>query len=187
VGHKHSKSEILEGAVAAAHADGLSQLTFGRVATRLGVSDRIVVYYFPSKDDLIAEVLYAMGADLQHTLAPTFTAPAVDHLDLVRTAWPILARPEADPVFALFFEASGLAATGRDPYRRLVPQLVEAWIVWASELIRGSRSRRRAEAESAIAIIDGLLMLRQLGGSEAADRAARRIVARRAGSGAGGG
>ncbi|HVJ95728.1 MAG TPA: helix-turn-helix domain-containing protein [Acidimicrobiia bacterium] len=175
MGHKHSKAEILDGALAAAFADGLSELTFGRIAKRLGISDRIVVYYFPTKDDLIGEVLFAMGAELQSTLAPAFTSRAANHLDLVRAAWPILARTDADPVFALFFEASGLAATGRDPYRTLVPQLVDAWITWAAEFIAGPPARRRAEAEAAIAQLDGLLLLRQLAGPDAADRAARRI------------
>ena len=49
----------------------------------------------------------------------------------------MLARREADAVFALFFEANGLAATGLAPYRRVVPQLVEAWIDWAAELLEG--------------------------------------------------
>jgi AcrR family transcriptional regulator len=177
MGHKHTKSEILDGALAAAFDDGLSQLTFGRIAKRLGISDRIVVYYFPTKDDLIGEVLFAMGAELQETLAPAFASPAANHLELLRAAWPILARPEADLVFALFFEAGGLAATGREPYRNLVPQLVDAWIAWASEFIAGPPSRRRAEAEAAIAMLDGLLLLRQLAGPDAADRAARRIGA----------
>lgn len=177
MGHKHTKAEILDGALAAAFEDGLSQLTFGRLAKRLGISDRIIVYYFPTKDDLIGEVLYAMGSQLQATLAPTFTSPAADHRDLLRTAWPILARADADPVFALFFEAGGLAATGREPYQSLVPELVEGWIDWAAEFIRGTRARRRAEAEVAIAILDGLLLLRQLAGPRVANRAARRIVA----------
>jgi hypothetical protein len=116
-----------------------------------------------------------MGAELQATLAPTFSTPAADHLELLRTAWPVLAKPEADPVFALFFEAGGLAATGREPFRSLVPQLVEAWIEWAALFIRGSRRYRRSEAEAAIAALDGLLLLRQLAGPEVADRAARRI------------
>ena len=163
MGHKHTKADILEGALAAAFDDGLSQLTFGRVAKRLDISDRIVVYYFPTKDDLIGEVLCAMGAELQATLAPALSAPTADHVELLRAAWPVLGRSEADPVFALFFEAGGLAATGREPFRTLVPQLVEAWIVWAAEFIRGTR-RRRSEAEAAIAVLDGLLLLRQLAG-----------------------
>lgn len=176
MGHKHTKAEILDGALATAFDDGLSQLTFGRVARRLGISDRIVVYYFPTKDDLIGEVLYAVAAQLQQTLAPTFSTPVADHLELLRGAWPMIARPEADPIFSLFFEAAGFAAAGREPYRSVVPPFVEAWIAWASEFIRGTPARRRAEAEVAIAVIDGLLLVRQLVGPEVADRAARRIA-----------
>jgi AcrR family transcriptional regulator len=180
MGHKHTKAEILEGALAAAFDDGLSQLSFGRVGKQLGISDRIVVYYFPSKDDLIGEVLGALGSELQATLATTLVTSVADHGELVRAAWPVLTRPEADPVFALFFEAAGLAAAGREPFRSLVPRLVEAWIAWAAAFIRGTHARRRSEAEAAIALLDGLLLLRQLAGPEAADRAARRILARAA-------
>lgn len=175
MGHRHTREEILDGALGVAFADGLSQLTYGRVAKRLGISDRIVVYYFPTKDDLVGDVLLALGARLQETLAPAMGATVAGHRALVRAAWPVLARADADPVFAVFFEANGLAAAGRTPYRDLVPQLVEAWITWAATLVRGPADRRRAEAEAAIALIDGLLLLRQLAGPEAADRAAHRL------------
>jgi AcrR family transcriptional regulator len=175
MGYRHTKDDILAGALAAVFEDGLSQLTFGRLAKRLGISDRIIVYYFPSKDDLIGEVLLVVGAQLQTTLAPAFATPATDHLGLLRAAWPVLARPEADPVFALFFEAGGLAASGREPYRTLVPQLVELWIEWAAAFVGGTAKRRRSEAEAAIAVLDGLLLIRQLAGPEIADRAARRL------------
>jgi len=175
VGHKHTKSEILEGALEAAIDDGLSQLTFGRLSKRLGISDRIVVYYFPTKEVLISEVVMAMGGQLQETLADAFSTPAADHLELMAAAWPVVATVEADRVFALFFEANGLAAIGRDPYRTLVPVLVEAWIAWVADFIDGTPEQRRIEAETAIALIDGLLLLRQLAGAESADRAARRI------------
>lgn len=178
MGHKHTKEQILDGALATALEDGLSRLTFGRVAKQLGVNDRIVVYYFPTKDDLVAEVLTSMGLQLQATLAAAFTSRADDHLALVRTAWPVLARPEADPVFGLFFEANGLAATGREPYRTVVPALVEAWIDWAATFVDRPAKQRRIEAETAIAMIDGLLLLRQLAGPAAADRAARRLGVR---------
>ncbi len=175
VGHKHTKADILEGALAAAFDDGLSQLTFGRVAKRLGISDRVVVYYFPSKEDLIGEVVLAMGVELQATLATAFSEPAADHLELVRAAWPIVASPDADAVFALFFEANGLAVTGREPYRTLVPTLVELWIAWVAGFIAGPPEQQRVEAETAIALIDGLLLLRLLAGPDAAARAATRL------------
>lgn len=179
MGYRHDRDEVLAAALAVAFDDGLSRLSFGRVAKRLGIPDRMVVYYFPSKDDLVGAVLVSVGVQLQETLGAAFASPADDHVGVLRAAWPVLARPDADPVFALFFEANGLAAAGREPYRTLVPQLVEAWITWVAGQLSGTRARRRAEAETAIAVIDGLLLLRQLAGPEAADRAARRLGARR--------
>lgn len=175
MGHKHSREQILAGALAVATTDGLSRLTFGRVAKRLGVSDRVVVYYFPTKDDLITEVLMLVGAQLQVILARAFTTVAGDHIDLAKAAWPVLARPEIDPIFSLFFEANGLAASGQEPYRTLVAQLVGAWIAWLAEFFHGTATQRRTEAEAALVLIDGLLLMRQLGGPAAANRAAARL------------
>jgi AcrR family transcriptional regulator len=175
VGHKHTREEILEGALAAALDDGLSQLTFGRLAKRLGVSDRIVVYYFPSKAELIRAVIDAMGIRLQTTLAPAFSTPARNHREVIARAWPLLAQPENDRIFALFFEANGLAAVGREPYASLVPELVEAWIAWVAALMDADADRKRTEAETAVAVIDGLFLLRLLGGDAAAERAAEAL------------
>ena len=175
MGHKHTKAEILNGALDVAYEIGLSRLTYGQVANRLGISDRVVVYYFPSKDDLVSEVLILLGLRLQETLAPAFGAPAADYLGLLRTAWPILAQATVDPIFALFFEANGLAATGRDPYRVVLPQLVEAWISWAAGFLGGNSTDRRTEAETAIAVVDGLLLLRQVCGPDAAERVATKL------------
>ena len=178
MGHKYTKDEILDGALSAALDEGLSQLTFGRLAKRMGMNDRMVVYYFPTKDDLVAEVLVALGVQLQATLVDAFRAPAAGHVEVARAAWPVLARPESDRVFALFFEANGLAAAGRAPFDSVVPQLVSAWIDWVAGFITGPAARRRAEAEAAIALIDGLLLLRLLKGPDAAERAARRLGVR---------
>jgi AcrR family transcriptional regulator len=175
MGHRHTKEEILAGALAAAFDDGLSQLTFGRLAKRLGINDRTIVYYFPTKDDLVSEALFGMGLQLQQTLAPALSSLANNHLELLRFAWPILARPEADPVFSLFFEAAGLAATGIEPYATLVRELMQTWIDWAAGFVRGTPTKRRNEAEAAIAMLDGLLLLRQLVGPVAANRAARKL------------
>lgn len=178
MGHKHTKAEILEGALASATEHGLSQPTFGRVAKRLGINDRTIVYYFPTKDALATEVVVSTGARLQEVLGRAFSQPATDHLALARTAWPVLAQPDHDPVFALFFEATGLASAGRTPYDVLVPQMIEAWIGWLTTFLTGPAKQRRTEAEATVALVDGLLLLRQVGGPAAADRAAAALGVR---------
>lgn len=176
MGYRHSKDDILEGAIAAVFDDGLHQLTFGRLAKRLGISDRTIVYYFPSKQDLIAETLLELGGRLQTALVGAFSVPLADHRAFIRAVWPRVASTQSDPVFALFFEAAGLAAAGLEPYQSLVPALVDGWITWASGLLAGSPGVRRREATAAIAAIDGLLLLRQLAGPEVADVAARQLA-----------
>jgi len=83
------------------------------------------------------------------------------------TPWPIPSSPVPRG------ERPGGSGTGA--LRTLVPQLVEIWITWTAGYVHGSPTRRRAEAEASVAILDGLLLLRQMAGSVAADRAAKRI------------
>lgn len=175
MGHKHTKDEILVGAVDVAAAQGLNRLSFGRVGKHLGISDRTVVYYFPTKADLVTAVVLAIGLELQTRLDGILATPAADHRELLRRVWPVLAHPDTDPAFALFFEANGLAAAAQTPYDELVPAMVAAWIDWAASHLEGPLGRRRAEAELTIALADGLLLFRQLAGAEAAERAARRL------------
>lgn len=175
MGHRHTKEEILDAAMTTALDTGLSQLTFGRVAKTAATSDRVVVYYFPTKDDLIGEVLFALGAQLQETLVAAPQLPATDHVTLMRMFWPAVTTPKADRVFALFFEANGLATVGREPYASLVPQFVTFWVSWAERFIDDTPEVAKVEAETAVAIVDGLLLLRLISGEDAANRVAVRL------------
>ena len=60
--------------------------------------------------------------------------------------------------------------------RSLVPVLVDGWVDWAAQSIAGSAARRRAQATAAVAMLDGLLLMRQLAGPDSANRAARAIL-----------
>ncbi len=175
MGHKYTKTELLEGALAVAREQGLSQLSFGRVAKHLGTSDRVIVYYFPRKEDLYVEVIQALGQELQTRLAAAVPAAPGDHRELCRAAWPVLAHPDADRAFGLFFEANGLAASGVSPFDQLVPTLVTAWIDWVAALLPGTTAHRRREAELTVALLDGLLLFRQTAGAAAANRVARSL------------
>lgn len=175
MGHKHTREQILAGAVELTLDNGLSALTFGRLALRIGTSDRVVVYYFPTKETLVAATLEEIGKHLQEVLARAFPGPSADHRQLVTKAYPVLADRSVDPVFAVYFEACGLAAAGVEPFTDLAAALVEGWVDWLATFFTGTDERRRAEAEATVALVDGILLMRQLAGSQAADRAAKAL------------
>lgn len=175
MGYKHTKDDLLDGAVAVAYLDGLGRLTFGRVAKHLGISDRTLVYYFPTKGDLIAEVLAHIGDDLQAALAPAFDRPAADHRELAQRIYPLLSGPEVAPTMALFFEGVGLAAGGQAPFTDAMPFLIEAWVAWAADYVDLPEKQAREEAAAAVALVDGLLLIGQTVGREAAAAAAHRL------------
>lgn len=175
MGYRHSATEILEAAVDEALEHGLATLGFRRVAERLGIADRTVVYYFATKDELVVAVLGAIGERLQSMLASVASGPFRDHRALAAAVWPVLAKPRWRSATACYLEAIGLAGT--EPYRSVAPVLTGAWVEWAAANLTGTAAVRRREAEAALAMIDGLLVLSHLLGVPAANRALAAMTA----------
>jgi AcrR family transcriptional regulator len=72
MGYKHSREDLLAAAARLAATSGIGSLTFGSVGASLGISDRTVGYYFPTKADMITAVIAALGEQLQTALADAF-------------------------------------------------------------------------------------------------------------------
>jgi AcrR family transcriptional regulator len=176
MGYRHSREELLRAAVDAVRAEGIGRLSYRAVAERVGTSDRMVVYYFPSKTDLVLAVAGTLGADLRALLERAFGSDPLPPGELARRAWPVLGSPAADPVFAAFFEIIGLACARADPYAALAPGLVREWLDWLAPRVAGDTpAERRDGALAVMAQIDGLLLLRHAGGPRMAGAAARAL------------
>ena len=176
---RHAPDDILRAAVETALESGLAALTFGAVGRRLGISDRTVVYYFPTKPDLTGAVLGVLGHRLQETVAGALGAGAVTPQELLQRTWPVLGAPANDRVFALFFEVVGLASDGAEPYRSAVRALVANWTDWLEpRIVAPPGHDARAAALAALVQVDGLLLLRNVAGAEAAEAAADVLMGR---------
>jgi len=174
---RHSRDEILRAAMATAMDEGLAALTYGAVARRLGISDRMVVYYFPTKTDLSTAVLGELSRQLQETVAVAVDEQPVTFERLLARTWPVLATPASDRVFGLFFQVVGLASDGSEPYRSTVRALIEGWADWLEpRIVAPVGCTRRGAALAALAQIDGLLLLRRTAGARAANQAVRAMT-----------
>jgi AcrR family transcriptional regulator len=176
VGYRHSREEIVAATAATALEHGIGALTYRRVADRLGISDRMVVYYLPTKADLVHAAATALSASLQGLLLDAFGDRPRPVDELLRAAWPVFATTEADRVAAIFLEVIGLAAAGAEPFDELAPALMSAWVAWLADRVAApSPVARREGALGIVARIDGLLVIRRTLGPEAADTAARSL------------
>lgn len=174
MGYRHSREDILEAAIAVVLDAGMAGLTFNRVGERLGISDRTVVYYFPTKSDLVTAVAGALSVDLLGLLEQAFGSEPLTVAELLDRAWPTLTSGRADRVFALYFEMVGLASSGQVPYDSLAKALVEGWVDWLALRTAGSTAAiRRRRALAVVAQIDGLLLIRHVLGPDQADVAAK--------------
>lgn len=173
MGYRHSAEEILEAAVEVALESGIAALTFSRVGGRLEISDRTVVYYFPTKLDLVNAVAGALVTDMVNLLEDAFGSKPLNQKELMNRAWPVLTTPSADRVFALYFEIIGLAGSGHAPFDTLAAGLVAGWVDWLSPRMLGSSAKiRRRRALATVAHVDGLLLVRHVLGAAEAEAAA---------------
>jgi len=164
VGPRHDEQELLDGAVQAVLEHGLAELTFGRLAKRLSVTDRMLVYYFTNKETLFEAVLGQLAGRLLERLELAFGQGRAPAAALLRRSWPVLTDPEADRIFAAWFEFAGQAAAGHEPQRRLAAEMTGAWIDWLAERVDArTTAQRRSQAIRLVAMIDGALLLHHLG------------------------
>ena len=104
MGYRYSLDEVLAAATNTALDHGMTGLTYAQVAERLGTSDRMIVYYFPSKSELIVSVATQLGNELQVLLGEAFGDEPATTDELLAAAWPVLSNKRADRIFGLFFE-----------------------------------------------------------------------------------
>ena len=161
MGHKYSHDQILGAAVRVAASSGLNGLSFRLVAEEVGTSDRVIIYYFGEKSQLLTAILGHVGEKLKAMLAVTLPSSrpgSASRLDVLIAARQTFADPNAAQATRLFLEAVGLSIAGTEPYSSLVPQLLQGWIAWLDEQM-GTDGARSSEAAAIVALVEGLLII----------------------------
>lgn len=126
------------------------------LAKSIGISDRMVMYYFETKDDLIAAAITSIGENLaegmEQSLPPGLsTAPQVLDALLCQEK-----TEEVKAILQLWFEIVGLAMRGDEPYKTTASLLLSS----SEDRIRKRlRSGQKHRAREVLASLEGELMI----------------------------
>jgi AcrR family transcriptional regulator len=138
---------------------GLVGLSLRPLAAELGTSDRMLLYHFADKDDLVSTVLRVSN---DRSVAEVRALPAApDVRRAVLDLWALVASPPLASCQRMYVEAAALGLFGQEPYASVVR---EANLVWeaalADHLVAAGTPRDRARR--AVALLDAALMGFQL-------------------------
>ncbi|MDO7868239.1 TetR/AcrR family transcriptional regulator [Nocardioides jiangxiensis] len=111
-------------------AHGLIGLSLRPLAAELGTSDRMLLYHFGTKDELVADVLRCSNDRAAASIAAL--APSRDLRSAVENLWAAVQSDPVDRCTRIYVEASALGLFGQEPYAAVVRA---ANAVWTAALV----------------------------------------------------
>lgn len=109
-------------------AEGIDALSLRPAAARLDTSGRMLLYYFGTKDALVADVLADISDRMAASFAAMSTRTPLAPFEMLREASALLALPEVRPFMDLWAEMVARAIRGDPTFRRAVDRTMASWI-----------------------------------------------------------
>jgi AcrR family transcriptional regulator len=137
------REELAEAATDYALEHGLIGLSLRPLAEALGTSDRMLLYHFHDKDELIATILRTTNA---RSMAGIRALPSASDLrGAVSTLWREISTGPQRRCQRLYVEAAALGLFGREPYASEVRDANKGWMAaLARHFVRAGLDRSAA-------------------------------------------
>ena len=136
--------------------DGFRNSGLRSLAKSVGISDRMIMYYFETKEQLIAEALLFVAGNFVDVLETVLPEKSASGPKIVSALVGFSLSEPAQPLMKLWFEIVGLAVRGDEPYRTTANMFIAEWEQWiAGKLPAKSRHR----ASELLAQVEGEVML----------------------------
>ncbi|WP_225094633.1 TetR/AcrR family transcriptional regulator [Streptomyces sp. CoH27] len=155
------RAQLVAAAVDHVTAQGIADLSLRRLGAAIGVSHRMLIHYFGSKEQLLVEIVRTSERRRRDEFSRLRTEPGLSPADVARRLWRQLTDPALAGQERLFFEICGHALRGRPEAVPVLDGLVTDWLepLVAAETAAGvdpvtAQSRARLE----LATVRGLLL-----------------------------
>lgn len=165
------RAELVSRLADALLADGLAAASLRSLAKAAGTSDRMLLYYFPTKEALMTAALVHLADRLEAALSEA-AAPARAPAG---TLFVRVGRQVLDdafwPYMRLWLEIAARAAAGEAPYGDAAKAIASGFLSWITQQLDAPAGRHAGEAARLFAQIEGLVVLKAAGLDEACEAA----------------
>ncbi|GAA2090590.1 TetR family transcriptional regulator [Streptomyces albiaxialis] len=155
------RARLVDAAVDHVTEHGIADLSLRRLGAAIGVSHRMLIHYFGSKEQLLAEIVRTSERRQRALLSRLHEESGLAPTEVARLLWRQLTDPRLAGQERLFFEICGYALRGRPEAVRVLDGLVSDWLepLAAAETAAGADpASARARARLGLATVRGLLL-----------------------------
>ena len=150
------RQEIVEAAASHLIEHGFQSSGLRAIAKSSGVSDRMIMYYFATKDDLVSAALEMIGDGFAAGMDSAMPEGNATPNQILETLSQTMQSDEAQAIMRLWFEIIGLAMRGQEPYRKTASLLSTR----SEEQIRNKlRSNQKHRAREVLNALEGRVMV----------------------------
>jgi AcrR family transcriptional regulator len=118
------RQELLDAVVKECAANGIGDRSLRDVAAAVGTSHRMLLHHFGSRNEFLLAIVEEVERRQRALLRELPTEPAA----AIAAMWADLRRPELRPFERLFFECYARGVQGEQPFARMLPGAVDAWL-----------------------------------------------------------
>lgn len=157
---------------------GLAKSSLRQLAAAAGVSDRMLLYYFDDKADVLSSGLQKLAGDLAVILAAAVPETTkVSPAELIAETARLVSSDALKPYMLLWIELIAAAARGEQPHVDISRQIAAGFLDWIERRLDvAPLETRRATAAMILALVDGLAVLETCSDQKLTRQATARIV-----------
>ncbi|MFF7792869.1 TetR family transcriptional regulator [Streptomyces sp. NPDC007991] len=159
--HEGRRAQLVDAAVDHVAAHGIADLSLRGLGAAIGVSHRMLIHYFGSKEQLLVEIVRTSERRQRDVLSRLRLEPGLSPADVARLLWQRLTDPRLAGQERLFFEICGHALRGRPEAVQALEGFVTDWLepLVAAEVGAGTEpAAARNRARLGLATVRGLLL-----------------------------
>ena len=159
--------------------EGLGAATLRPLAAAAGTSDRMLLYYFKDRDEILSATLHHFAerllARLDEAIPPGKFRSFRTLLDEVGV---VLTSVHIRPSMHLWLDLAAGASRGLQPHLKIASEVADRFMTWiTSRLVSGEAGRPRPSAALFLTLVEGMHVLEAFGRPDIGNAAATELIA----------